>query len=259
MGEFVRLEVEDGVATLRLDRPKMNAIDSALRAELRAAAVEARDRDDVRAVVLYGGERVFAAGADITEMSTMSYAEMTSWGTQLQEAFTVVARLPKPVVAAVTGYALGGGFELALTADFRVLGERAKVGVPEITLGVIPGAGGTQRLPRLVGPAKAKDLVFTGRHVAADEALALGIADRVVPDAGVYETARELAAQFAQGPAVALRAAKQAIDDGLELDLDAALRLESALFAGLFGTEDQKAGMASFLEQGPGKARFAGR
>ena len=259
MGEFVRLEVEDGVATLRLDRPKMNAIDGALRAELRAAAVEARDRDDVRAVVLYGGERVFAAGADIKEMSTMSYAEMTSWGTQLQEALTVVARLPKPVVAAVTGYALGGGFELALTADFRVLGERAKVGVPEITLGVIPGAGGTQRLTRLVGPAKAKDLVFTGRHVAADEALALGIADRVVPDAGVYETARELAAQLAAGPAVALRAAKQAIDDGLELDLDAALRLESALFAGLFATEDQKTGMASFLEHGPGKARFAGR
>ena len=259
MGEFVRLEVEDGVATLRLDRPKMNAIDGALRAELRAAAVEARDRDDVRAVVLYGGERVFAAGADIKEMSTMSYAEMTSWGTQLQEALTVVARLPKPVVAAVTGYALGGGFELALTADFRVLGERAKVGVPEITLGVIPGAGGTQRLTRLVGPAKAKDLVFTGRHVAADEALALGIADRVVPDAGVYETAREMAAQFAEGPAVALRAAKQAIDDGLELDLDAALRLESALFAGLFATEDQRTGMTSFLEQGPGKARFSGR
>ena len=259
MGEFVRLEVEDGVATLRLDRPKMNAIDGALRAELRAAAVEARDRDDVRAVVLYGGERVFAAGADIKEMSTMTYAEMTSWGTQLQEALTVVAKLPKPVVAAVTGYALGGGFELALTADFRVLGERAKVGVPEITLGVIPGAGGTQRLTRLVGPAKAKDLVFTGRHVAAEEALALGIADRVVPDAGVYETAREMAAQFATGPAVALRAAKQAVDDGLELDLDAALRLESALFAGLFATEDQKTGMASFLEQGPGKARFSGR
>jgi len=259
VGEFVRLEVEDGVATLRLDRPKMNAIDAALRTELRAAAVEARDRDDVRAVVLYGGERVFAAGADIPEMSTMSYAEMTTWGTRLQEAFTVVARLPKPVVAAVTGYALGGGFELALTADFRVLGERAKVGVPEITLGIIPGAGGTQRLTRLVGPARAKDLVFTGRHVTAEEARSLGIADRVVPDAAVYETAREMAAQFAQGPAVALSAAKQAVDDGLELDLDAALRLESSLFAGLFATEDQRTGMRSFLEHGPGRARFAGR
>jgi len=259
VGEFVRLEVEDRVGTIRLDRPKMNAIDAQLRAELHAVAVEARDREDVRAVVLYGGERVFAAGADIKQMAGLSYAEMVSWGTGLQEALKVVARLPKPVVAAVTGYALGGGFELALTADFRVLGERAKVGVPEITLGIVPGAGGTQRLTRLVGPARAKDLVFTGRHVAAEEALALGIADRVVPDAAVYEMAREMAAQYAEGPAVALRAAKQAIDDGLEMDLDSALRLESALFAGLFATDDQRIGMQSFLEHGPGKARFTGR
>jgi enoyl-CoA hydratase/carnithine racemase len=253
VGEFVRLEVTDGVGTIRLDRPKMNAIDAQLRAELHGVAVEARDRADVRAVVLYGGERVFAAGADIKQMAGQSYSDMVSWGTALQEALKVVARLPQPVVAAVTGYALG------LAADFRVLGERAKVGLPEITLGIIPGAGGTQRLSRLVGPARAKDLVFTGRHVAADEALALGIADRVVPDDAVYETARQMAAQYAQGPAVALRAAKQAVDDGLELDLDSALRLESALFAGLFATDDQRIGMQSFLEQGPGKAVFTGR
>ncbi len=259
MGELVRLEVEDAVGTIRLDRPKMNAINGQLRAELQDAALEAADRDDVRAVVLYGGERVFAAGADITEMSTLSYAEMVSWGAKLQEAFKVVARLPKPVVAAVTGYALGGGFELALCADFRVLGERAKVGVPEIQLGIIPGAGGTQRLTRLVGPARAKSMVFSGRHVAAEEALALGIADAVVPDAGVYEAAREMAARFVSGPAVALRNAKQAIDDGLELDLDAALRLETSLFTALFGTEDQRTGMTSFLENGPGKATFSGR
>jgi len=259
MGEFVRLEVEGGVGTVRLDRPRMNAINGQLRAELHEVAVQARDRTDVRAVVLYGGERVFAAGADIREMSDMAYSHMVAWGTQLQETFTVVARLPKPVVAAVTGYALGGGFELALAADFRVLGERAKVGVPEIQLGIMPGAGGTQRLSRLVGPAKAKDLVFSGRHVAAEEALALGIADRVVPDADVYTAARELAERYAGGPAIALRAAKQAVDDGLELDLDAGLRLESALFAGLFATEDQSTGMASFLENGPGKAQFSGR
>jgi len=259
VGEFVRLEVEGAVGTVRLDRPKMNAINGQLRAELHEVAVEARDRADVRAVVLYGGERVFAAGADIKEMSGLTYADMVAWGTQLQEALKVVARLPKPVVAAVTGYALGGGFELALCADFRVLGERAKVGVPEIQLGVIPGAGGTQRLTRLIGPAKAKDMVFSGRHVGAEEALAVGIADRVVPDAEVYAAARELAERYAQGPAVALRAAKQAVDDGLEMDLDAALRLESALFAGLFATEDQRTGMASFLENGPGKARFSGR
>jgi len=259
MGEFVRLEVDGAIGTIRLDRPKMNAINGQLRAELHQVAVEVRDRTDLRAVVLYGGERVFAAGADIVEMEGLTYTDMVTWGTQLQEALKVVAKLPKPVVAAVTGYALGGGFELALTADFRVLGEKAQVGVPEILLGVIPGAGGTQRLTRLVGPAKAKGMVFTGRFVKADEALALGIADKVVPDADVYTAAVEMAQQWAAGPAVALRAAKQAIDDGLELDLDSALRLESALFAGLFATEDQQAGMKSFVESGPGKATFVGR
>ncbi len=259
MGELVRLEIADGVGTIRLDRPKMNAINAQLRTELAEVALEAGGRDEVRAVVLYGGERIFAAGADIKEMSGLSYAEMLAWGTGLQDALKVVARLPKPVVAAVTGFALGGGFELALAADFRILGERAKVGVPEITLGVMPGAGGTQRLTRLVGPAKAKDLVFSGRQVTAPEALTLGIADEVVPDGQVYEAALARAASYARGPAVALRSAKQAIDDGLELDLDSALRLESALFAGLFATEDQRAGMASFLADGPGKATFVGR
>jgi enoyl-CoA hydratase len=259
VGEFVRLEVDGAIGTIRLDRPKMNAISSQLRSELEECAREAADRTDVRAVVLYGGERVFAAGADIKEMEVISYADMLAYGSKLQEALKVVAAIPKPVVAAVTGYALGGGFELALTADFRVLGESAQVGVPEILLGVIPGAGGTQRLTRLVGPAKAKSMVFTGRFVKADEALALGIADQVVPDAEVYTAAVAMAAQWAEGPAVALRAAKQAIDQGLELDLDAGLRLETALFAGLFATDDQKAGMASFIENGPGKATFTGR
>ena len=192
MGEFVRLEVDGAVATIRLDRPKMNAIDEQVTAELRACAEEARDRPDVRAVVIYGGERVFAAGADIKQMSSITYAEMLAWGGRLQDALRVVAKMPKPVVAAVNGYALGGGFELALTADFRVLGERAKVGVPEIPLGVIPGAGGTQRLTRLVGPAKAKGMVFTGRHVGAEEALAMGIADRGRPGRrGVRHGARD--------------------------------------------------------------------
>ena len=259
MGEFVRLEVEDAVGTIRLDRPKMNAIDGQLTAELHEAALQARDRDDVRAVVVYGGERVFAAGADITQMSALSYADMVAWGGRLQDSLRAVARIPKPVIAAITGYALGGGFELALAADFRVVGESAKVGVPEILLGVMAGAGGTQRLPRLVGPAKAKELVFSGRQVRADEALQLGIADRVVPDAEVYTAARSWAAQYVAGPAVALRSAKQAIDDGLELDLDSGLRLETALFAGLFATDDQAAGMRSFLESGPGKATFTGR
>ena len=176
----------------------------------------------------------------------------------LQAALNDVAAIPKPVVAAVTGYALGGGLELALCADFRVLGESAKVGQPEILLGVIPGAGGTQRLPRLIGPAKAKDLIFTGRQVTAAEALAIGLADRVVPDADVYQAARDLVAQYAAGPALALRAAKQAVNMGLEVDLATGLEIERLHFAGLFATADQKAGMRSFMENGPGKAVFEG-
>jgi len=259
VGEFVRFEVEGAVGTIRLDRPKMNALNAQVQAEIRAAALEATARDDVRAVVIYGGERVFAAGADIKEMQQMSYVDMVSRAGALQECFDTVARIPKPVLAAVTGFALGGGCELSMCADFRVVAEDAKMGQPEILLGIIPGAGGTQRLPRLVGPAKAKDIVFTGRFVGAQEALAIGLADVVVPAAEVYPKALELAGAYAQGPAQALRAAKRAVDEGLEMDLDAALRLESTLFAGLFATEDRSTGMASFVEQGPGKARFSGR
>ena len=171
-------------------------------------------------MVIYGGEKVFAAGADIKEMADASYTAMTVTSRRLQDALNAVARIGKPVVAAITGYALGGGLELALCADFRVAGESAKVGQPEILLGLIPGAGGTQRLPRLVGPARAKDIVFTGRFVGAAEALAIGLVDKVVPDAEVYQAARDLVARYAAGPAIALRAAKQAIDDGLEVDLD---------------------------------------
>jgi enoyl-CoA hydratase/carnithine racemase len=257
--EFVTLQVEDGVGTVRLDRPKMNAIDEQLHMEVRAAALEASERDDVRAVVLYGGERVFAAGADIKAMSQLDGASMTAWGRELQDSFRTVARVPKPVIAAVTGYALGGGYELALCADFRVLGASAKIGQPEIQLGIIPGAGGTQRLARLVGPAKAKDLVFTGRHVGAEEALEIGLADAVVPDDEVYATAVAMAKKFAAGPPLALAAAKRAIDEGLDGTLDDGLALETRLFAELFDTEDQKTGMRSFLESGPGKARFSGR
>jgi enoyl-CoA hydratase/carnithine racemase len=257
--EYVTLQVEDGVGTIRLDRPKMNAIDEQLYREVRAAAQEAAKRDDVRAVVLYGGERVFAAGADIKAMAQLDGAGMVAWGRELTASFTEVARIPKPVIAAITGYALGGGYELALCADFRVLGAGAKIGQPEILLGVIPGAGGTQRLARLVGPARAKDIVFTGRHVGAEEALEIGMVDAVVPDAEVYDTAVAMARKFAAGPPLALAAAKRAIDDGLDRPLQQGLELESELFARLFDTEDQATGMRSFLEHGPGKATFSGR
>ncbi|TFV89107.1 enoyl-CoA hydratase-related protein [Blastococcus sp. CT_GayMR16] len=257
--EFVTLQVEGGVGTIRLDRPKMNAINEQLHWEVRRAAIEASERADIRAVVIYGGERVFAAGADIKQMSQLDATGMADWGRELTHSFTQVAQIPKPVIAAITGYALGGGYELALCADFRVIGASAKLGQPEIQLGVIPGAGGTQRLARLVGPAKAKDLIFTGRHVGAEEALEIGMADAVVPDDEVYSTAVAMARKFAAGPPRAMAAAKQAIDEGLEGPLTDGLTLESRLFAELFGTEDQKIGMTSFIENGPGKAQFTGR
>jgi len=259
VGEFVRVEVADGIATIRLDRPKMNALNAQVQGEIAEAARQVSADEAVRAVILYGGERVFAAGADIKEMAPLGYAEMAERTAVLQASFDVVADIPKPVVAAVTGYALGGGLELALCADFRVLGESAKVGQPEILLGVIPGAGGTQRLPRLIGPSRAKDLIFTGRHVTAAEALAIGLADRVVPDADVYRAARDLVARYVTGPALALRAAKQAVNKGLEVDLATGLEIERLQFASLFATADQKAGMRSFMENGPGKAVFEGR
>jgi enoyl-CoA hydratase/carnithine racemase len=259
VGEFVRVESADGIATIRLDRPKMNALNAQVQDEIAAAAAQVSADSGVRAVILYGGERVFAAGADIKEMASMGYPAMAVRSAALQASFTAVADIPKPVVAAVTGYALGGGLELALCADFRVLGESAKVGQPEILLGIIPGAGGTQRLPRLIGPARAKDLIFSGRHVAADEALAIGLADKVVPDADVYQAARDLIGQYAAGPALALSAAKQAVNRGLEVDLATGLEIERVHFAALFGTEDQKNGMRSFMENGPGKAVFEGR
>ncbi|CAL9448985.1 Short-chain-enoyl-CoA hydratase [Streptomyces sp. V17-9] len=234
----------------------MNALDVATQDRLKELAEEVTRREDVRAVVIHGGERVFAAGADIKEMQVMDHAAMIARSRALQDSFTAVARIPKPVVAAVTGYALGGGCELALCADFRIAGENAKLGQPEILLGLIPGAGGTQRLSRLIGPSKAKDLIFTGRQVRADEALALGLVDRVVPAAEVYEQAHAWAARLAKGPAIALRAAKEAIDTGLETDIETGLAVERNWFAGLFATEDRERGMRSFVEEGPGKAKF---
>lgn len=259
MGEFVRLEVDGGIGTIRLDRPKMNALNRRMQEEIRACAQEAATRSDVRAVIVYGGEKVFAAGADIKEMADMSYSDMAEHAGPLSTSLTAVADIPKPTVAAINRYALGGGFELALCCDYRICGDDAKVGQPEILLGVIPGAGGTQRLARLVGPSKAKDIIYTGRFVDAEEALRIGMVDKVVPAAEVYLAARAWAERFTNGPVRALAAAKASIDLGLESDLASGLKLESHLFAPLFATEDQKIGMRSFVENGPGKAEFTGR
>lgn len=263
MGEFVRVEADPenpAVAVIRIDRPKaLNALNGQVTEEIAEAAARVSTDDSVRAVVLYGGEHAFVAGADIKEMADLSHAQMLNYSRALQNALTAVARIPKPVVAAISGFALGGGCELALCADFRVAGTKAKLGQPEIQLGVIPGAGGTQRLPRLIGPAKAKDLTFSGRHVRADEAERIGLVDEVVADEDVYTAAVALVAGYADGPAIALAAAKEAIDRGLETDLDTGLEIERLQFSGLFATEDQKTGMRSFVEEGPGKAKFSGR
>jgi len=257
MAEVVRLEVGDGVATIRLDRPPMNAIDAAVTAGLRRAAVEATERDDVGAVVLYGGERVFAAGADIGMMAELSPERAKPIIGNLQDVLNLVEEIPKVTIAAVTGYALGGGLELALCADFRFAADDAKLGQPEIQLGVVPGAGGTQRLPRLVGPARAKELIYSGRHVGAEEALRIGLVESVFPAADVYERAREAARAYATGPRSALRAAKIAVDWGARGDVRTGLVLERELFCDLFSTRDQKEGMRAFLEKrkpsfGPG-------
>ena len=189
----------------------------------------------------------------------MTYADMVARSGELQATFTALAQLPKPTVAAITGYALGGGLELALACDFRVCAQDAKLGQPEILLGIIPGGGGTQRLPRLIGPSRAKDLVFSGRFVDATEALAIGLVDQVVPAAEVYDAARAMVNRYVGGPGLALRAAKEAIDRGLDVDLDTGLQMERLQFCGLFATQDRVAGMTSFVEHGPGKAIFASR
>jgi enoyl-CoA hydratase/carnithine racemase len=261
VGEFVRLEVDadSRVATIRLDRPPVNALNSQVQGELQEAAGEVSADQGVGAVVLWGGEKVFAAGADINEMAGRTFAEISSRTADLQAAFTALARIPKVVIAAVNGYALGGGCELALTADFRFAGQGAQFGQPEILLGIIPGAGGTQRLPRLVGPARAKAIVYSGRFWSAADSQAIGLVDEVHPDDQVYAKAVEAAGRYAKGPGLALRAAKQAIDGGLDGGIDAGLLLERYAFQALFATEDAREGMASFQEKGPGKAVFKSR
>jgi len=259
MAEFVRLEVDGGIGVIRLDRPPMNAISRQVQEELVTTAAEATNRADVRAVVLYGGERVLAAGADVKEMAAMSYADMAPVARRVSAGLGVLSTIPKPTVAAITGYALGGGLELALGCDRRIAGDNAKLGQPEILLGIIPGGGGTQRLPRLVGPARGKELMITGRQVKADEALRIGLADEVVAHEEVNARALALAAEVAAGPLQAQALTKRAVDEGLDKSLNEGLALERALFVDVFHTEDSQVGVKSFLEHGPGKATFTGR
>ncbi len=239
MAEFVRLEVEDGVGTIRIDRPKMNALDVQAQEEIRACAVEAATRDDVRAVIVYGGERVFAAGADVKEMAEMSYTDMVARSGGLQSAFTAVARIPKPVVAAVTGYALGGGCELAMCADIRIAGESATLGQPEIPARHHPGGRRYAADDPAGRPGQGQ-----GHHLQRPlrqgrRGAAIGLVDQVVADDQVYAAAQTWARQFSKAAAFALRAAKESIDRGLEVDLETGLEIERVQFAALFATEDR--------------------
>jgi enoyl-CoA hydratase/carnithine racemase len=257
--EFVRVELEQRVAILHLARPPMNALNLQMQRQIAQAANLVSGHQDIDAIVIYGGEKVFAAGADVKEMATMSYADMAVSAHRLRESFDAVARISQPTIAAITGFALGGGLELALCADFRVAGDNAKLGQPEIMLGIIPGAGGTQRLPRLIGSSRAKDLIFSGRMISAQESLDIGLVNRICAPEAVLESSVAWARTFVNGPKIALAAAKRAVDNGLSTDLATGLSIETSEFAALFATEDQANGMNSFVTEGPGKAQFQGR
>jgi enoyl-CoA hydratase/carnithine racemase len=253
---FVTVERRpDGVALIRLDRPKANALSSAVLAQLHGVAATLHD-DPPGAVVLWGGRRIFAAGADIVELVDSGAGAV---GASFTDALGALASVPRATIAAVNGYALGGGLELALACDFRVGAEDSRFGLPEVLLGVIPGGGGTQRLPRLIGSSRAKDLIFSGRQVRAEEALSIGLVNRVVPADEVLEVALTWAAELAAGAVVAHSLAKSAVDGGLETTLAQGLTLEQKAFVAVAGTEDAARGLASFRENGPGRAIFVGR
>jgi enoyl-CoA hydratase/carnithine racemase len=255
MAEFLTTERQDnGVELIRFNRPPMNALSAEFLAELADHVATLAEDADLKAVVVTGSEKVFAAGAEISQLLTD-----TPIIDNFRRAFDGLAAIPRPVIAAVSGFALGGGLEAALACDFRLASENARLGVPEIALGVFPGAGGTQRLARLIGPVKAKELIWTGRHVRAEEALAMGLVDRVVPVEGYVDAALEWAASFAPGAVVAMGLSKKAVDGGLDGSLSDGLDLEKTLFRQVIATEDAETGIKSFFENGPGKATFKGR
>jgi enoyl-CoA hydratase/carnithine racemase len=257
VSDSVRLEVEGGVGTIRLDRPPANAIDRNLSEGIMAATHEAAERDDVRALVVWGGERIFAAGADIRVMVDLGPESVRPVVSSLGDALEELESVPMITISAINGYALGGGLELALATDFRFVAEDARLGQPEIKIGVFPGAGGTQRLPRLVGAALARDLVYTGRQMDAEEALDAGLVDRVLPAEEVYPATLKMARTYADGPVEALAAAKASLR-AAETDPQHGLAIERDAFCALFGSPDQLEGMRAFLEKR--EARFgAGR
>ena len=245
-----------GVFVLTLNAPKVNALSTAMLSRIHYMATDLTLLN-AGAVVITGGDRLFAAGADISEFG--GPAEAKTIGAAFHAALNAVAALPCFTIAAVSGFALGGGCELSMACDYRIASTKAVFGQPEILLGIIPGGGGTQRLPRLVGASRAKEIMATGRQVKAEEALAIGLANEVVEPDALMTRALELASTIASGATVATRLIKQAVDQGIETDLASGLALELQLFEEVFHSTDSQIGVASFLEHGPGRATFTGQ
>jgi enoyl-CoA hydratase/carnithine racemase len=249
-------EGDDEVVVLRLERPKVNALSTGLLDAL-ADALLALHEQPPGALVLTGGPRVFAAGAEISELADATSAAALIGA--FARAFQAVADLACPTIAAVNGVALGGGLELALACDLRLVADDSRLALPEVGLGLFPGAGGTQRLARLIGAGRAKEIIFTGRQVRAEEAVAIGLANGVAPAEALLDAAVELGSRLADGPRHAIATAKRLIDEGLDAPLAAGLAAERTAFLTELGHTDAAIGIASFFESGPGKARFGGR
>lgn len=254
--QFVTVETDaEGIAVIRIDRPMANALSREVLRQLGAIAKNLVESPP-KAVVIHGGERIFAAGADISEFGGTKEAE--EMGALFRDSLDAIAAIPRVTIAAINGFALGGGCEIALACDFRVASSNAKMGQPEILLGIIPGGGGTQRLPRLIGIGKARELIFSGRQVSAEEALAIGLIDKTCEPGSALEESLRWATTFARGAVIAQGLAKKAIDLGAAGSLSDGLALEQRLFAEVFSTADSQIGVNSFLNDGPGKAVFSG-
>jgi len=257
--QTLKLSRDEGIAVLTLARPPVNALGRQLVEELGEVLKALEADDSLRSLIVAAEGKAFCAGADLKERQNMSEDDVRRWVPFLGGTFTVLAELPAPTIAVIHGAALGGGVELALACDFRIAETGATLGLRETALAIIPGAGGTQRLPRLIGPARAKEMTWTGRHVRADEALAIGLVDRVVPLDSYLDAALGWAASFASGAVVSMGLAKRAINGGLDGPLSEGLDLERTLFGQVLATEDAATGIQSFFDHGPGKATFVGR
>lgn len=252
---FVNCQQEGHIAVLTIDRPQaLNALNAQVLADL-TAAFAGLDVNETRCVILTGaGEKAFVAGADISAMSRMTQEEAEAFSKYANDIFRIIETFPLPVIAAVNGYALGGGNELALCCDIRICSETAVFGQPEVGLGVIPGFGGTQRLPRLIGAGMAKQMIYSGRNIKAAEALRIGLVNAVYPLDELLPAAKKLAADIAGRAPIAVRAGKTAVDQGLDMDIEQAMALEEKLFGSCFESWDQQEGMAAFLEKRPAES-----